>query len=53
MDFDLERFWNIGWWIQTVKTSNKNQKLERYNYDKLLDIPGDHFKDMEFNERKN
>ena len=53
VDFDLERFRNIGRWIQTVKTSNKNQKLERYNYDKLLDLPGDHFRDMEFNERKN
>ena len=39
VDFDLERFQNIGRWIQTVYTSNKRKTLEKYNYDKLKNIP--------------
>ena len=53
VDFDLERFRNIGRWIQTVYTANKNKTLDKYNFDKLQNLPGDHFKHMKYNEKIN
>ena len=50
VNFDLERFQNIGRWIQTVHTSNKRNTLEKYNYDKLRNIPNDYFKDLIYHE---
>ena len=48
VDFDFKAFRNIGRWIQTVYTSNDRGTLEKYNFDKLKNLPGDHFKDLEF-----
>ena len=50
VDFDLERFRNIGRWVQTVHQSNNRGTLEKYNYDKLNNIPNDFFKDLKFNK---
>ncbi len=51
VDFNLKRFRKIGRWIQTVHTSNTRQTLERYNFDKIQNLIGDHFKNLEYNER--
>ena len=48
---DLERFKNISRWIQTVHTSNERGTLERYNFDKLNDLPSNnYFKNLIFHE---
>ncbi len=51
IDFDLVRFRNIGRWIQTVHTANKRGTLHKYNFDKLKDLPGNHFQNLIFNEK--
>ena len=48
VDFDLEKFRNIGRWIQTVYTSNERGTLKKYNFDKLKDLPGNHFKNLKY-----